>query len=537
MTFTQIVQDVMARLNLASAEAEARIGQECNIRYRRVCSSINLITSSRITVQANCTPGVSTLEFPGIEKIVNVQNRTVTPWLTLGERMYEQLEQWRPSFYTLPTFYAIERAGPDSVTILINAVPETALTLYAEGWENKATLSGSNEPDFAEAYHEVLVFGALADEYRKMMKTEWARDAETQYNGMLSDLRMFLAKSSYLNVGQRMFARGPGFLDPFSSAPVSGGGGGGGSTPFNGAQSWTQTGLITFDRAALQPFEVVVGTLKVDNLDADKLDGQHGAFYQSASNLNAGTLPDARFPATLPALNGSLLTALNASALASGTVADGRLSSNVPLKNAANVFSAVQRFVAGAVAAVGVQVNAAGVGLYSSAANVLDFATNGVRALFINAQGQMNSPTQFGVSVWKNGAQSIPDNTSTLLTFDAVDWDTGGFFNSGISASKLTVPTGGDGKYLCIGSTNFGVSAVGFRQLFFRINGATQINGAVMTPLASAGCQFEVAAFISLVAGDYVEIIAVQTSGGALNAGSGSPGFVTRLQLMKVLQA
>lgn len=46
---------------------------------------------------------------------------------------------------------------------------------------------------------------------------------------------------------------------------------------------------------------------------------------KSASDLTSGTLPDARFPATLPALNGSLLTALNASNLASGTVPTARL--------------------------------------------------------------------------------------------------------------------------------------------------------------------------------------------------------------------
>lgn len=49
----------------------------------------------------------------------------------------------------------------------------------------------------------------------------------------------------------------------------------------------------------------------------------------NASNLNTGTIPDGRFPATLPALNGSLLTALNGSAIASGTVAPARLGSNV----------------------------------------------------------------------------------------------------------------------------------------------------------------------------------------------------------------
>jgi hypothetical protein len=47
----------------------------------------------------------------------------------------------------------------------------------------------------------------------------------------------------------------------------------------------------------------------------------------SASDLSTGTLPDARFPATLPALNGSALTALNASNLASGTVPTARLGS------------------------------------------------------------------------------------------------------------------------------------------------------------------------------------------------------------------
>lgn len=60
-------------------------------------------------------------------------------------------------------------------------------------------------------------------------------------------------------------------------------------------------------------------------LDADLLDGQSSAFYQSASNLNAGTLPDARFPATLPAASGVNLTALNAANLASGAVPAARM--------------------------------------------------------------------------------------------------------------------------------------------------------------------------------------------------------------------
>jgi hypothetical protein len=42
----------------------------------------------------------------------------------------------------------------------------------------------------------------------------------------------------------------------------------------------------------------------------------------NADNLASGTVPDARFPATLPAADGSALTDLNATELTSGTVPD-----------------------------------------------------------------------------------------------------------------------------------------------------------------------------------------------------------------------
>ena len=44
-----------------------------------------------------------------------------------------------------------------------------------------------------------------------------------------------------------------------------------------------------------------------------------------ANDLGEGTIPDARFPSTLPALNGSALTNLNASNIASGTISASRI--------------------------------------------------------------------------------------------------------------------------------------------------------------------------------------------------------------------
>jgi hypothetical protein len=57
----------------------------------------------------------------------------------------------------------------------------------------------------------------------------------------------------------------------------------------------------------------------------------------NASNLASGTVPDARFPATLPAISGANLTNLNASNLASGTVPDARFPATLPAVSGANL--------------------------------------------------------------------------------------------------------------------------------------------------------------------------------------------------------
>jgi hypothetical protein len=53
----------------------------------------------------------------------------------------------------------------------------------------------------------------------------------------------------------------------------------------------------------------------------------------NASALSSGTVPDARFPATFPAASAVNLTNLNASNLASGTVPDARFPATLPSAN------------------------------------------------------------------------------------------------------------------------------------------------------------------------------------------------------------
>jgi hypothetical protein len=57
----------------------------------------------------------------------------------------------------------------------------------------------------------------------------------------------------------------------------------------------------------------------------------------NASNLSSGTVPDARFPATLPAASGVNLTALNATNLGSGTIPDARFPATLPTASGLNL--------------------------------------------------------------------------------------------------------------------------------------------------------------------------------------------------------
>ena len=57
----------------------------------------------------------------------------------------------------------------------------------------------------------------------------------------------------------------------------------------------------------------------------------------NATELTSGTVPDARFPATLPAASGTNLTALNATQLTSGTVPDARFPATLPAASGVNL--------------------------------------------------------------------------------------------------------------------------------------------------------------------------------------------------------
>lgn len=99
---------------------------------------------------------------------------------------------------------------------------------------------------------------------------------------------------------------------------------------FNGNPLGTGTVTITSpntntDQTVTLPDQT--GTLYISGGNIGTPSGGNGSNLTNlnASNLSSGTVPDARFPATLPAASGVNLTSLNASNLASGTVGTARL--------------------------------------------------------------------------------------------------------------------------------------------------------------------------------------------------------------------
>lgn len=201
MIFDEIVAEVCELLNLTSDEAKSRVSRRINTRYRRVTSSIGMETSRRQTVPQIVTIGNRSVTFTSVEKLLGVIRKEGTKDMPLDQVTKDDM-YLLPIKNDPPHNFAVTAMTTDTVTVYLDAIPATAYTLYGDALVSLTTLNGQQTPAFPESFHDILVFGVMADEYRKMEKPQLARDAEMDYEKRLSDLRMFIAKSAYLDAYQ-----------------------------------------------------------------------------------------------------------------------------------------------------------------------------------------------------------------------------------------------------------------------------------------------------------------------------------------------
>ena len=132
--------------------------------------------------------------------------------------------------------------------------------------------------------------------------------------------------------------------------------------------------------------------------------------------------------------------------------------------------------------------------------------------------------------VYNSAAISVANATDQALTFNSERYDTDTMHSTAANTSRITFTTAG--TYTIKGHVSFAANATGQRTLMVRLGGAT-ILAVQKTQATSAGSvELTVDTEYAFTAGQYVELVVSQNSGGALDVSAGgnySPEFSARL--------
>ena len=143
----------------------------------------------------------------------------------------------------------------------------------------------------------------------------------------------------------------------------------------------------------------------------------------NASELASGTIPDARFPATLPAASGASLTTLNASELSSGTVPNARFPATLPAASGANLTNLPAGQLTGALPALdgsaltGIVASGTGISIESNgmpvgSATTIDLGTG----LSVEISGGIATITASGGS----GSRAVVSGSTTSIADESI---------------------------------------------------------------------------------------------------------------------
>lgn len=115
-------------------------------------------------------------------------------------------------------------------------------------------------------------------------------------------------------------------------------------------------------------------------------------------------------------------------------------------------------------------------------------------------------------------AFNVSSGTATAMRFFHADFDQGGLFNGPTcytAASSLTAPQAG--VYLITGGVAWPSNPTGNREISLQLNGSTTLVADQRSAVNGAVTEQNISTIYRLGAGDYIEEIVTQTSGGTLN--------------------
>jgi len=120
-----------------------------------------------------------------------------------------------------------------------------------------------------------------------------------------------------------------------------------------------------------------------------------------------------------------------------------------------------------------------------------------------------------GASIYNTASFTLANNTATRITMNTEFFDTDAFHDTSTNTARMTIPAGKGGKYLVCMGGGFEASGTGFRAIFLYKNNNSHIDLLSEAPTANT-VKIGRSVIIDLVAGDFIELFAQQTSGGNL---------------------
>lgn len=136
-----------------------------------------------------------------------------------------------------------------------------------------------------------------------------------------------------------------------------------------------------------------------------------------------------------------------------------------------------------------------------------------------------STPSFVGAHATKTASQQLSNVTLTAISFDGTDiLDTDAFHNPASNNTRMTIPSGKDGKYLITALIGFGSNTTGGRELQIYKNGTTVLQ-YLTSDTGDGAFNLVISGTYALVAGDYIEIRAYQSSGGNLDVYGSNSGY------------
>lgn len=154
-----------------------------------------------------------------------------------------------------------------------------------------------------------------------------------------------------------------------------------------------------------------------------------------------------------------------------------------------------------------------------------DLVTNGAAAMQAIAEAVDDALGDFSARVFPTANVALSSGVLTTISHDGESFSTSGMHSTITNSSRVTIPAGGDGLYLVMAKVSFATASGYISTRVYKNGGQASATG---TQGPGGDVALPISDLITLVAGDYLELVAYQAAGATNIYGSanGSETFL-----------